>query len=60
MFVDSFYKHLQNDDVLMNDSLDDVTQAYGSDRSGLGEARREGRRRGGTWIETNKARKERR
>lgn len=44
----------------MNEPLDDVTQAYGSDTSGLREVRREGRRRGGKWIETNEARKERR
>lgn len=42
----------------MNELLDDVIQGCRSDRSGIGEGSREGRRRGRKGIETNEARKE--
>lgn len=58
IFVDGCDNHLQTEDTLMNELLEDVNQGYGSGRSGLREGSREGRRRGGKGIETNEARKE--
>lgn len=41
----------------MNELLDDVIQRYGSDRRGIAEGSRKGRRRGSPEIETNEAKK---